>query len=72
MAITNLPPRDLAGRFGGHGAFQVKTPAPTTMFTKLPNAAPNLRMALTSAIENLVSLGEAPEGVRYTLPAPRH
>lgn len=62
MAKTILPPRDLAGRFGGHGAFQVKTPMPTTMFTKLYNAAPNLRLALTSAIENLVEIGEVPEG----------
>jgi hypothetical protein len=62
MTNTTLLPRDLAGRFGGFGAFQAKTPAPTTMFTKLARAEPNLRLALTSAIEHLVEIGDAPEG----------
>ncbi|GAW37151.1 hypothetical protein RA2_04227 [Roseovarius sp. A-2] len=59
---NTIPPRDLVGRFGGHGAFKAKTPAPTTMFTRLANAEPNLRLALTSAIENLVEIGDALEG----------
>lgn len=59
---NTIPPRDLAGRFGGQGASQTKTLGPTTMFTKLDKAECNLRLALTTGIEHLAKTEAVAEG----------
>lgn len=59
----NIPLRDIAGRFGGQGAYTVKTPAPATMFTRLEDAEPNLRAALSTAIAQLTGQEAAEEDV---------
>jgi len=60
MSTIN-PPRDPAGRFGGQGACPAEAPAPATMFTRLQDAEPNLRAALSAAITQLTGIEAAEE-----------
>lgn len=56
---TIIPPRDPAGRFGGRGAYTAEAPVPATMFTRLQDAEPNLRAALSTAIAQLTGIEAA-------------
>lgn len=60
MSTIN-PPRDPVGRFGGQGAYPTEAPAPAKMFTRLQDAEPNLRTALSTAVTHIAGLDPVAE-----------